>query len=255
MIQLKSYLTYQLLPCLVFVAGSLYGQAPDQKDGSSIQWANASSITGIKFTLLGDVVADPWEPGGQVGAGLRETLKWTAEFDFSNDGLALKELVEMKTGQSGAALLVGDFAEMNDAPPPAQLPPGYSKTTSDKLVRAALLRFPVEQGRESQYPVYLVNADPDNRVKVTAGSLVYDLAYAVPKSFKAPVRENVKIKVSALGLEREMSFSLEPYNRGAIIAFYRPTGAEMTTFVFVNLRSLESIKELIDTQSRSDTED
>lgn len=211
-----------------------------------MQWANASAAEGIKFTLLGDVVADPWRPGGQVGAGRRATLQWAAEFTPGSGSATLKETLELKSGQSAAAVLVGDFVEKEEVPSAARPAPGYSKADAGKLLRAALLRFPVGRARESQYPVHLVNADPENRVKVTAGGTTYDLEYAVPKSFKAPTGEQVKIKVSAVGLEKEMGFTLEPSQRGGILAFYRTDGAERTSFVFVNLRSMESIKEMVD---------
>jgi hypothetical protein len=236
---------------LSFVAN----EAQAQQEGppsevSSMQWANASAAEGIKFTLLGDVVANPWRSGGQVGAGRRETLQWNVEFQPGSGVAALKDSLDLKPGQSGAGVLVGDFVEKDDkAASSSQPPPGYSKTDSGKLLRAALLRFPVGKARESQYPVYLVNADPENLVKVTAAGTNYDLEYAVPKSFKAPAGERVKIKVSAPGLEKEMGFTLEPNQRGGIIAFYRSAGGQRTSFVFVNLRSLESIREMVATPS------
>ncbi len=230
---------------LSLLAASLHAQELEQPDVSSMQWANASAAPDVKFTLLGDVVADPWRPGGQVGAGPRGTLQWSAEFVMASDGSELKDSLELRPGQSGAAVLVGDFAEQGDAPTSGQLRPGFTKSDGGKLVRAALLRFPVVKARESEYPVHLVNGDPDNRISVTAGGVVHELEYAVPKSFKAPAGQQTKIKVSAPGLEREMGFTLEPYNRGGILAFYRPTDAERTAFVFVNLRSLESIKEMV----------
>ncbi len=240
---------------LAVLLSLLANEAPAQQeepsvDVSSMQWANASGAEGIKFTLLGDVVANPWRPGGQVGAGRRETLRWMVEFQPGSGGAALKDALELKPGQSGAGVLVGDFVEKDDASSSsAALPPGYSKTDSGELLRAALLRFPVGKARESQYPVYLVNADPENQVKVAVGGANYDLEYAVPESFKAPAGEPVKIKVSAPGLEKEMGFTLEPNQRGGIIAFYRPAGGQRTSFVFVNLRSLESIREMVATQA------
>lgn len=245
----------KIVSALVAVFLSIGGHdAPAQSESSvevsSMQWANASAAEGIKFSLLGDVVADPWRPGGQVGAGRRETLQWVADFSPASGGGTLKETIDLKPGQSGAAVLVGDFLEKDDAvSSSAALPPGHSKTDSGKSLRAELLRFPVGKARESQYPVYLVNADPGNRVKVTAGGANYDLEYAVPKSFKAPAGERVKIKVSAPGLEREMGFTLEPNQRGGIIAFYRPASGNRTSFVFVNLRSLESIREMVESES------
>jgi hypothetical protein len=235
---------------LSLCAAILHAQEPAQPDVSSMQWANASVAEGIRFTLLGDVVADPWQPGGQVGAGPRGTLQWSAEFTMASDGSELKDSLELKPGQSGAAVLVGDFAEQGDAPSSGQLRPGFTKSDSDKVVRAALLRFPVGKARESQYPVHLVNGDPDNRISVSAGGNVYELEYAVPKSFKVPVGQRITIKVSAPGFEREMGFTLEQYNRGGIIAFYRLADADRTSFVFVNLRSLESITEIVQAQSR-----
>jgi hypothetical protein len=250
MINSRPLLSIILLSSLAVFASSLHGQDADQQDVSSMQWANAASVSGIKFTLLGDLVADPWKPGGQVGAGRRETLHWSAEFTPTSGGDTLKESLELEPGQSGAAVLVGDFAEADETLPPAKLPPGYSKLDGDKLLRAALLRFPVGKDRETQYPVHLVNADPKSRVKVTAAGASYELQYAVPQSFKAPAGQHVKIQVSATGLEKEMGFTLEPYNRGCIIAFYRPADADRTSFVFVNLRSLESIAEIVQAQSR-----
>jgi hypothetical protein len=241
---MKTVFTF-LAAFLSFIVNEAPAQEGPPVEVSSMQWANASAAPDVKFTLLGDVVADPWRPGGQVGAGPRGTLQWSAEFVTATDGGKLKDSLELKPGQSGAAVLVGDFAEQEAAPTSAQLRPGFTKSDSDKLVRAALLRFPVGKVRESQYPVHLVNGDPDNRISVTAGGVVHELEYAVPKSFKAPAGQQTKIKVSAPGLEREMGFTLEPYNRGGIIAFYRPTDAERTAFVFVNLRSLESIKEMV----------
>jgi hypothetical protein len=236
---------------LLLLAANLQAQEPAQPDVSSMQWANASAAEGIKFTLLGDVVADPWRPGGQVGAGRRETLQWMAEFASVSGDATLKESLDLKPGQSGAAVLVGDFVERDDtaSSSSAALLPGYSKTDSGKLLRAALLRFPVGKARESQYPVYLVNAAPENRVKVTAAGTTYDLEYAVPQSFKAPPGEHVKIKVSAPGLEKEMGFTLEPNQRGGILAFYRVGDSETTAFVFVNLRSMESIRESVGSSS------
>jgi hypothetical protein len=244
---------FSILPAvlLAFTASEARAQDGPPAEVSSMQWANASAAEGIKFTLLGDVVANPWRAGGQVGAGRRETLQWATEFAPASGSAPLKVLLELKPGQSGAAVLVGDFAEKDDAASSSSsaLPPGYSKTDSGKLLRAALLRFPVGKLRESQYPVHLVNADPENRVKVTAAGTTYDLEYSVPKSFKAPAGEHVKVKVSALGLEKEMGFTLEPNQRGGILAFYRPVDGERTSFVFVNLRSIESIKEMVAPQS------
>ena len=235
--------------CLFAFIREAAAQEEPPEEVSSMQWANASAAEGIKFTLLGDVVADPWRPGGQVGAGRRATLQWAAEFTPGSGSGMLKEVLELKSGQSAAAVLVGDFVEKEEVPSSARQAPGYSKADSGKLLRAALLRFPVGRLRESQYPVHLVNADPENRVKVTAGGTTYDLEYAVPKSFKAPAGEQVKIKVSAVGLEKEMGFTLEPNQRGGIIAFYRPAGGQRTSFAFVNLRSLESIREMVATQA------
>jgi hypothetical protein len=253
MINSRPPLLIMLLLCLAVLASSLHGQESEAEDVSSMQWANAASVSGIKFTLLGDVVAEAWRPGGQVGAGQRETLQWSADFMPTSGGATLKESLELKPGQSGAAVLVGDFAEEDETSPAAKLPPGYSKGEGDKLLRVALLRFPVGKARETQYPVYLVNADPESRVKITAGGASYDLEYAVPQSFRAPVGQHVKIQVSATGLEKEMGFTLEPYNRGGIVAFYRPADAERTAFVFVNLRSMESIKEMVQAQSRAES--
>lgn len=247
-----SIFTFRLLPTFltVVVAGSFLREVSAQEaeraaEASSMQWANASTAEGIKFTLLGDVVADPWRPGGQVGAGRRATLQWAAEFTPASGGSTLKESLQLRPGQSGAALLVGDFVEKDEAAPSARLAPGYSKTESGKLLRAALLRFPVGRAREPQYPVHLVNADPQNQVKVTVGNTTYHLEYAVPESFKAPAGERVEIQVTALGLEKEMGFTLVPTQRGGILAFYRTGDAERTSFVFVNLRSLESINEMV----------
>ena len=239
--------------CLAaFLFASVF-RAPAQDDTqaefSSLQWANASAAEGVKFSLLGDVVADPWRPGGQVGAGRRQTLRWEAEFTPVSGGGTLKDVLQLKSGQSGAAVLVGDFVEKEEPASSSQLAPGYSKTDSGKLLRAALLRFPVGRARESQYPVHLVNADPENRVKVTAGGATYDLEYAVPKSFKAPAGEHVKIRVSAVGLEKELGFTLEPSQRGGVLAFYRTGSSDRTSFVFVNLRSIESMSETASTSS------
>jgi hypothetical protein len=229
-------------------------QAADvgREEFSSMQWANASALEGVKFTLLGDVVADPWRPGGQTGAGRRDTLTWEAEFAPSTGGGILKEKIELKPGQSGAALLVGDFVEKESGAAltsSTPLPKGFSKTESGKMLRAAVLRFAVGKAKDTQYPVYLVNADPENTVKVAIPGGEYDLKYAVPETFKAPVGESVKIKVSAAGLDREMAFTLEPGTRGGILAFYRLVGSKSTSFVFVNLRSLESVEELIKAQA------
>jgi hypothetical protein len=229
------------------------GQDESQPAVSSMQWANASGAEGIKFILLGDVVADPWRSGGQVGAGRRETLHWAVDFTHASGGGSLKESLELEPGQSGAALLVGDFLEKDEAASSAQIEPGYSKTDSGKLLRAALLRFPVGREREPQYPVYLVNADPENSVKVTVRSNIYDLEYAVPKSFKAPTGEHVQIKVMAVGLEKEMGFTLEPNQRGGVLAFYRTGDSERTSFVFVNLRSIESIQEVVHAQAAAES--
>lgn len=235
---------------LVALLGVSMHDAPAQEGAaagfSSMQWANASSTEGIKFTLLGDVVADPWRPGGQVGAGRRETLQWDVEFAPASGRAVLKESLKLRPGQSGAAVLVGDFAEKVAASSSsARLPPGYSKTGSGKLLRAALLRFPVGKARDSRYPVYLLNADPEILVKVSVAGAHYDLLYAVPRSFQAPAGQRVKIKVAAPGIDKEMSFTLEPSQRGGIIAFYRPVESQRTSLVFVNLRSLESIKEMV----------
>jgi hypothetical protein len=238
---------------LTLLAASLQAQEPEQPEVSSMQWANASAALDIKFTLLGDVVADPWRLGGQVWAGPRGTLQWSAEFMTISGGSELKDSLELRAGQSGAAVLVGDFAEQGDGPTSGQLRPGFTEADGGKLVRAALLRFPVGKARESQYPVHLVNGIPDNLISVTASGVVHELEYAVPKSFKAAAGEQIKIKVSAPGLEREMSFTLEPYNRGGIIAFYRPADAERTAFVFVNLRSMDSITEMAQAQSRAES--
>ncbi len=235
---------------LFFLAGRSAAQDDSPAEVSSMQWANASSAEGVKFTLLGDVVANPWRSGGQVGAGWRETLQWNVEFQPGSGDATLKDSLELKPGQSGAGVLVGDFVEKENTASSSSLPPpGYSKTDSGKLLRAALLRFPVGKARESQYPVYLVSADPENQIKVMAGGTNYDLEYAVPKTFKAPAGERVTIKVSAPGLEKEMGFTLEPNQRGGIIAFYRPDGGQRTSFVFVNLRSLESIREMVEAPS------
>ena len=59
---------------LAFIREASAQEGPPE-EVSSMQWANASAAEGIKFTLLGDVVADPWRPGGQVGAGRRATLQ------------------------------------------------------------------------------------------------------------------------------------------------------------------------------------
>jgi len=253
MIHRKPTLRLCCAVALVLWTVGLHAQQPEQPDLSSMQWANASASPDIKFTLLGDVVADPWRSGGQVGAGPRATLQWSAEFVAASAGGKFTDSLELKAGQSGAAVLVGDFSEQGDAPSSGQLPPGFSKSDGDKLLRAALLRFPVGKARETQYPVYLVNGDPNNRVRVTAGGAVYDLEYAIPKSFKAPTGQHTKVQISAPGLEREMGFTIEPYNRGGIIAFYRPSDTERTSFVFVNLRSMESIKELVQAQSGAES--
>jgi hypothetical protein len=239
------------LAFLMVLGATANAQVLGEEDVSSMQWANASAAKGIKFTLLGDVVADPWRPGGQVGAGQRGTLRWAADFAPSSGGSILSKSFELKPGQSEAAVLVGDFVEKESDSPAssAQIPPGHSETESGRLLRAALLRFAVGKAREPQYPVYLVNADPENSVRVTAGGVVYDLDYAVPKNFKAPAGEHVKIKIAAVGLQKEVGFTLEPSNRGGIIAFYRPADADRTSFVFVNLRSIESVKEMVRSQS------
>lgn len=218
-----------------------------------MQWANASAVEGVKFTLLGDVVADPWRPGGQMGAGQRGTLQWRAEFVSLPGGAVLKESLELTSGESVAGLLVGDFVENKMPASSGQLAPGFSKIGPGKSLRAALLRFPVDRERKSQHPVYLVNADPEKRVKVVVDRTDYDLDYAIPQRLMAPVGERVTIKVSAVGLNKEMSFTLEPSQRGGILAFYRTGDVGETSFVFVNLRSIESIKEMVEAQAAADT--
>jgi len=255
MIHARSTKVSVLVMGLSIVGAVLFAQEAEESEVSSLQWANASSVPDVKFTLLGDVVANPWRPGGQVGAGRRKTLQWSAEFSVASTGATLKDTLQLKPGQSGAAVLVGDFAEIADGSASAQARPGYSKADSDKVLRAALLRFPAGKMREPQYPIHLLNADPENRVKVEIGGAFYDLVYAVPQSLKVRAGQDVKIKVSALGLEREMSFNLEPYNRGGIIAFYRPADSEVTTFVFVNLRSLESIREMVQAEQSATSEE
>lgn len=151
---------------------------------SSMQWANASAVEGVKFTLLGDVVADPWRPGGQMGAGQRGTLQWRAEFVSLPGGAVLKESLELTSGESVAGLLVGDFVENKMPASSGQLAPGFSKIGPGKSLRAALLRFPVDRERKSQHPVYLVNADPEKRVKVVVDRTDYDLDYAAPRRFE-----------------------------------------------------------------------
>jgi hypothetical protein len=240
------------LSCVVLylaVLASVHGQAPPAPEVSSMQWANASAVAGVKFTLLGDVVADPWRPGGRTGAGPRETLQWSADFAPVAGGGTITADLALNPGQSGAGLLVGDFLEKEAAPSSEQLPPGHSVMESNKMLRAALLRFPVGKTRESQYPVYLVNADPENPIKVTANGVAYDLNYAVPQSFKATAGKHTKIKVEAVGLQKEMGFNLDPSDRGGILAFYRTLNTERTAYVFVNLRSIESIKERVQSDS------
>jgi hypothetical protein len=46
-----------------------------------------------------------------------------------------------------------------------------------------------------------------------------------------------------------MGFTLEPNQRGGILAFYRTGSSERTSFVFVNLRSMESMSEMVSTPS------
>lgn len=241
------------LPLVALFFASTFGaaaQTPESTESSSMQWANASSVSGVKFTLLGDVVADPWRPGGQTGAGSRDTLQWVAEFKPESGGSTLTESLELRSGQSGAAILVGDFVEIERAATSEeQLPLGHTKVQAGKLLRATVLKFPVGKTREPQYPVYLVNGDPENQVKVTVGGVDYRLDYAVPKSFKAPAGEHVKIKLSAVGLQKEIGFTIEPYDRGGVIGFYRTVDAERTAFVFVNLRSIESISERLKSTS------
>lgn len=220
------------------VCAQVSGQEPTEL--SSVQWANASAY-GLKFTLMDDIVADPWRAGGQVGGGPRQTLKWRAVFAPASPLPQLKEAFDLTAGQSFAAVVVGDY-KLIDNDEPGKLLPGYTALDAKSILRAAVLRFPVKNSR-GDVPVILVNGDPENAVKISSGVGSSELKYSQPLELKTRAGQRMEIAVSAKGLQRQIGFTLQSPVRGAIIAFYRPKDDAQTQFVFVNLQTIESLAE------------
>ena len=212
---------------------------------SSVQWANASCSGGVKFTLLGDVVADPWQPGGRVGGGPRSTKSYRASFAPAPPLEHLQQTIEINAGDSAAGVVVGDFRKIKLPAGQNGTPPGHTRMDDGSFLRAAVLTIPVAKQKPAEHPVYFLNGSPSNPVRVeVAGGPSFDLKYGEPAIFKAVPEKSHRIKVTAKGLEEEMGFTLDPLYRGAIIAFYTtPEGG--TKFVFVKLQSLESLREMV----------
>ncbi len=211
-----------------------------------MQWANASSAAGIKFTLLGDVVADPWQPGGRVGGGRRSVVAYQATFAPVPPLIPLQQTIKLNAGDSYAGVLVGDFAKIKLSPGQTNAPNGLTKLDDESFLRAAVLTIPVAKQKPTEYPVYFLNADPANsiRIEVIRGP-TFDLKYAEPATFKAPPESAHRFKVTAKGLTNELGFSLDPLYRGGIVAFYASPDGSGTKFVFVKLQSLESLREMV----------
>jgi hypothetical protein len=235
-----------LTAAVTFVAAPLVrAQMPNQApeaEFSRVQLANASPLA-VKLTLMGEVVADAWPAGGQLARGPKATLKWGATFEAGSPLAELKESIEIAPGQSGAALLVGDFAKVSADEASGPMP-GYTKLNDRTLLRASLLKFPIGKQSAKEYPVYLVNGDPESTVKVSVvGGRSFDLEYGKPADFKAPVGAATKLKVVAKGGGRETNVLPEPYERGIIIAFYRPKDSEEVQMTCMILYSIESPQE------------
>jgi hypothetical protein len=230
---------------LIFAIHATRAQAPAQSPTAEVTWlqaANASPMA-VKFTLQGEAVGNPWPVGAELARGPKEVLKWDAVFEAGSPAAELKDSVELLAGGSGAALLVGDFAKLS-ADQATGKDYGYTKLADRSILRAALLKFPIGKKSAKAYPVYLVNGDPENVVKVSVvGGRSFELHYAKPEKFNAPVGDYVKLKLVAKGLDTETRLHLEPYQRGGIMAFYRPKDAAKTLRLFVNLYSIESRQE------------
>ena len=230
---------------LAALSAAALAQPSDGPAVSSVQWANASCAGGVKFTLLGDVVADPWQPGGRVGGGPRSATTYRASFAPTPPLAALQQTIQIKAGDSAAAVLVGDFRQVKLPAGQSGTPPGHTRMDDGSFLRADVLTIPVAKQKPPEHPVYFLNGSPSNPVKVElAGGPTFDLKYGEPALFKAVPEDAHRFKVTAKGLAEEMGFSLDPLYRGAIIAFYTtPEGG--TKFVFVKLQSLESLREMV----------
>jgi hypothetical protein len=214
----------------------------NQVEISRVQWANASSFA-LKFTMLGSVVSDSWRAGGQVSGAATDGLNWSATF---TPPLPLPELTEkfkLKSGENCAAVLIGDFTKV-DLTDPSELPSGHTRLDDKTAVRAALLRLPIPRNAQGELPVYVVNGDPENALRISEeGGAALDVKYGKPTVFKTRPMSFKKIRVNATGIDEELGFSLEDNQSGVVVAFFRTQGEEQTQFVFVNLYSMAPIPE------------
>jgi len=230
-----------LLGVNIFAAISACAQSTDDTAAnvSRVQWANASAF-GLKFTLQGEEVADPWRAGGQVSGAATATLDWRASFAPPPPLSQLNETFELKPGDNCVAVLIGDFAKI-DLTSREKLPPGYTKLDDKTAIRAALVKFPIPKtATERDMPVYLVNGIPESTVKVSVdGAAPLEVKYGVPLGFKTQPAQFRKIKATTSGLDSEFGFLFEDGECGLVIAFYRPKAAAQAEFVLIGLQSMK----------------
>jgi hypothetical protein len=215
----------------------------DQAERSRVQWLNGTSAPPLEFVLNRTTLSRSWAPGQRLGAGEFPAVAWRAEFKPPEPLRPLRLELDLQDGDSAAAVLVGDFAEVEeDKFNRAKLPPGYAENDERKIVRAGLIPVRIAKGRSATYPVYLLSGIPDETVRVEVeGGQTYDLEYGVLQSFQAAPGTRPELKIA--GRPTPVGFDVDNISRGGLFAFCRPPGQERIEYGFLRLHSIESSKE------------
>jgi hypothetical protein len=233
-----------LLLVALAVSETTFGQA-DTSKRSHVQWLNATSADPVEFVLNRTTLSRSWSPGQRLGAGIFPSVDWSAQLKPAEPLEPARFELNLQDGESAAAVFIGDFKEVKDGElNPRRLPPGYIENPEGKAVRVGLVKLPVGKGRAANYPVYLLNGIPDEKVRVeVVGGQAFDLEYGVPQSFQAKSGSAVKVKFD--GSDEPVEFNVDDTARGGLFTFYRRPGKDATEFGFMRLQSIESLNQLL----------
>jgi len=224
----------------------------DERERSRVQWVNASCAAPVEFTLNRATLSRAWAPGQRNGLGEFPLVNWQAEFTPPQPQQPISVQLELRNGDSAAAVLIGDFAPVDERRfAGAKLPPGYSEGGDRRPVRAGLVKVPIPKSKGANYPVYLLNGIPGRKVRVEVEpQQVFELEYGVLKSFTAPPGTRTLVKLE--GETEPVGFDVDNLSRGGLFAFYCPPGKESVEYTFVRLHSIESYLERTAARTRSD---
>jgi len=234
---------YALISGLTFLALMGAWAQEEESDTASTQILNASAVPWVTISRTGDVNYGEVPQGAQISGGATSGRQWILSITPPTPSQPIEAKLERESRGNYAAVVVGDFLEIDSPNEELSERPGFTALPEGKFLRAGVVTTKIAGQRNQRYPFYVLNALPEDKLRLGfEGESVRELSYGETISSGMTASGPKLIKAQHREAQFDLKFHVQSHERGLMLVFFPDANTGKAKYAVVRLQSLDALE-------------